>query len=512
MKSIIKYLITVNTVILFGCNTAVHSSDELELNKSTAVITGEFIHAGSGNTEVSINFRDELPFSREIGNINSKIEVDHKGNFVYKTPELSGPTRINIVVPRKRTGDINNHYRDALRSFIIEPGDSIHLAINTHGEETSYVFSGRGSDKFEAQWKLGLIAFNALEHTLENKAKIMYSWPPLKRYKTYFAIADSVISEQIKVLESYRNTLNTELYQLIKANAIATTYLYLKGMWDLQPEKLNTDEIEQLKQLVQSSMQLNVEDKVLASSLPYIQFVSQQTVAKLILDHPRDTDYDFLNIYSAKFNELCSVWRNEYSGLLREKLLLYNLQKIGVQDTRGMESCLRETYPLIKTPQLKRVMDEVYGKKIRGAKAYNFNLPNTDGQLVKLEDFKGKVVYLDIWFTGCSACMALANEVDHKVYPEFKSNKDIVFISISLDKSKERWLKSVASEKYGLKEYINLYTEGLGLDHPFTKYYNIRGGPVTMIIDRDGKIYSSTPPKYGHMPELIELINEALEQ
>ncbi|MDO6761905.1 TlpA disulfide reductase family protein, partial [Tamlana sp. 2_MG-2023] len=201
--------------------------------------------------------------------------------------------------------------------------------------------------------------------------------------------------------------------------------------------------------------------------------------------------------------------RTNYTGALREKLLLYNLLSLKVQDTYGIEECLQTSFDLIKKPELKAIFEKMYGRKIRGAEVFNFKLPNTEGQTVSLSDFRGKVVYLDIWFTGCSGCMALAKEIDHKVYPVFKDNPEVVFVSISADRSKKKWLNSVEGERYGLKQYVNLYTEGLGFNHDFLKYYNIFGGPVTMIIDKKGRVFSAAPPKHGKAEELIALIEEA---
>src|SRR5690606_5969300 len=158
---------------------------------------------------------------------------------------------------------------------------------------------------------------------------------------------------------------------------------------------------------------------------------------------------EFFNVNLKRFDDLCAKFRKNYTGLLREKLLLHNLLNLSVQDTEGFDDCLKKSYDLIQTPVLKEIMDKWYGRKVKGAEAYDFALPDTRGHMVNLKDFGGKVVYIDIWFTGCGGCIGLARKVDKMVYPKFKDNPEVVFVSISLDKDRERWLKSVEGEKYG---------------------------------------------------------------
>ena len=43
--------------------------------------------------------------------------------------------------------------------------------------------------------------------------------------------------------------------------------------------------------------------------------------------------------------------------------------------------------------------------KISGKYAYNFNLPDTLSKRVQLSEFKGKVVFIDFWYTGCTNCV-----------------------------------------------------------------------------------------------------------
>jgi hypothetical protein len=91
----------------------------------------------------------------------------------------------------------------------------------------------------------------------------------------------------------------------------------------------------------------------------------------------------------------------------------------------------------------------------------------------------------------------------------------MVFVSINVDADKTEWLESVAAGTYSCAEDILLYTNGQGLEHPLIKYYMYTGFPEVVILDREGKVYSATPPwpmgKKSNK-ELIVMLKEVLQK
>lgn len=139
--------------------------------------------------------------------------------------------------------------------------------------------------------------------------------------------------------------------------------------------------------------------------------------------------------------------------------------------------------------------------------AYPFELRDKDGKLVRMEDFKGKVVILDFWFTGCAPCMALAKPLA-QIREYYKTNPEIVFIDINLDKDIKKWKNSLknGSKLMGEQTFytdslsISLSTAPQGFYNPISDYYKIKGVPTWIIIGKKGEIIQRNPPR--PMPEI----------
>jgi peroxiredoxin len=113
-------------------------------------------------------------------------------------------------------------------------------------------------------------------------------------------------------------------------------------------------------------------------------------------------------------------------------------------------------------------------------KAPMFVLSDANGSPVRLSDYKGKVVVLDFWATWCTGC-----KVEIPWFMEFQekyTSRGLATIGAAMDD--EGWEK--------VRPYIN--------EHPFNypivagnaaalaKTFSITGLPLTILIDRQGKI------------------------
>lgn len=111
---------------------------------------------------------------------------------------------------------------------------------------------------------------------------------------------------------------------------------------------------------------------------------------------------------------------------------------------------------------------------------------------MRLHDFKGKVVFIDFWFTGCKACMLYHENFLAPVMEEYKNNRDIVFLTVNIDDTRERWLRSLKGGEYTSPGAINLYTDGQGSNHEVIKHYKVYAYPRPLLIDKNGNVFATS--------------------
>ena len=123
-------------------------------------------------------------------------------------------------------------------------------------------------------------------------------------------------------------------------------------------------------------------------------------------------------------------------------------------------------------------------EKMKGQASASFNYENFKGGTTKLEDFKGKYVYIDVWATWCGPCR---QEIPHLQKVEEKYHgKKIEFVSISIDQAKdhEKWKKMVTDKSLG---GVQLFADK-DWSSAFIQSYGINSIPRFILLGPDGKI------------------------
>lgn len=126
-------------------------------------------------------------------------------------------------------------------------------------------------------------------------------------------------------------------------------------------------------------------------------------------------------------------------------------------------------------------------------------------KLIK-EKYKGKVVYIDVWFWGCGLCraeMPHAREL-HKLFHD----KDVVFLNICLASKQADWVKMMKS---GDVVGENYYFEEDLTDEAVAKI--VSGGfPTYILIDKTGSIRTKKAPRPSALAKISGEIEKLLAE
>lgn len=111
--------------------------------------------------------------------------------------------------------------------------------------------------------------------------------------------------------------------------------------------------------------------------------------------------------------------------------------------------------------------------------APHFSLTLFDGSVLRLEDLRGKVVFLNFWASWCPPCRAEARmlEAAWRKYRE----QGVVFLGVNMQDKEE-------SARAFLEEFGITYPNGLDRGSRIAIGYGVWGLPETFFIDGDGRV------------------------
>jgi len=141
-------------------------------------------------------------------------------------------------------------------------------------------------------------------------------------------------------------------------------------------------------------------------------------------------------------------------------------------------------YPLAKTDSgsnnLDRLMDDI------GVSPHPFSndpleakLLSTAGRSVGLDDFRGKVVFLNFWTTWCPTCITEMPSME-KLHQKLLG-KNFAMVTVNIQ-------ESASQVKFFFEKYKLTFTALLDTTGEVSTDFGIRAIPTTFILDKSGQI------------------------
>ncbi|MCQ6958278.1 TlpA family protein disulfide reductase [Mucilaginibacter aquariorum] len=420
--------------------------------------------------------------------IFAKVKKEGTFQFMFKT-DLS-PFHITLYQSNNRNESGSLQDITVVNNYLVEPGDSIDVNLNSQIP----AFIGRGTDLFEAQAKIRAVDQGGKKLMRDSNDYFR------KNPRRWLYEKDSLLSAQLNLLASFKLQLSDLAYAIIRADIIGVNraWLYRRlsfaGPFFVAGTPMDNSLDDLYQEIKKRPAYVDPEDRS-AITPEYIHYLYEKTRIEVRYERIKNNENPFLN--ADYFNSI----NLQYDGVLRDKLLAYWLYSISINNQMAQEY-ITKALSVMQSPvyiqYVKNLESTFYGNE----PILDYNFQDVNGKTVNISDYRGKAILIDLWFTGCAPCLAVAKGL-RLVEKEFENRSDVVFLSICTDKDKNMWLKSIDKTKMAesYSYYIAaatkyLYTSGTGQKNPFIKkYVPNEGYPFLLIIDKKGKIYSSTPAR-----------------
>jgi peroxiredoxin len=143
---------------------------------------------------------------------------------------------------------------------------------------------------------------------------------------------------------------------------------------------------------------------------------------------------------------------------------------------------------------------------LEGKVAPDFTLPDLQGKMYKLSDYKGKVVFVNFWATWCKPCEEEMPSMQ-VMYEAVKKNfQNFELLAVSIDSKEPNVVKSFA-RKYGLTFPILHDKKG-----KIKEIYKTTGVPESFIVDQNGVIAEKVwGPRNWSRQDSVNAIMELLK-
>lgn len=422
------------------------------------------------------------------------IHLDPKGNFYLKTWKVTEPREVNIRFTKSQIG------------LCVAPGFDLTLTGNV--SDMCTLFKTKKITGTGAACNTYRFMTDSILCTLIDKRKNLN----LQHLKDSDMLAD--FNEEIRLYEAAATAAfdkkptgdrNFDFFRQVTGYEILFTklskLLFLIDWFHYDNEKA----IRLVKNNFDNQVLANIFKPEYMLSNFYKQLMDVQYLNYLLdLDYNKDT-----TLYNNKLYVLEKISK-AYSGPIREYALHYRMRNMinAISSFKEFEATRKQLWPFIagctNAVYKKSLYNQFDEKKISlvkmqtGKPAPAFTLQSITGATHSLADYKGKVVYLDLWASWCAPCRAETPKLK-TLYEKYKNDDRIAFLSIAVVDHPDKWRKAVEDDKPTWTQLID--KENMVADAYFSNLI-----PKFVLIDKQGNIVNADAPRPGSGKEIERLL------
>lgn len=452
-------------------------------------------HTFSQQTKISgklLNCQDRvLELVPSTGYFKDSILVNPDGTFSYITSKIKEPFKANLT----------NRKQIQIQLFLA-PGYDLQLNADVKDYQTArttLTYAGMGA-KTNAYWQQLMVKFKpdtikwnkkdpdayiahqlslANQNELIDKVFDASNREPYADYFRHSLLLDKKFSPLIGLIASYSFENNLKWGQIQKliaklgfskleselnqeSNLASSSFSYLVSEYPFYLSEFNAFPADSLKKQ-EGNYILYLTSKLFSGKV--YDHVASQTIERKLTSIYKLGDFERLKPYIEKIGDQAL------------KLNLRQFEAKRLKEAMGLQA--GQVSPL-------------------------FNLPDTTGKQYSLTDFKGKVVYIDLWASWCGPCK---EEMPYlkKIVDQYKGNDQLQVISIAAFDAKNR------ARRYDIiKKDQMTWLQLEDTNDAFAKAYQANFIPRFIIIDKQGNIVDSDAVRPSEPDKLIPILNREI--
>ncbi|MBN7816257.1 TlpA family protein disulfide reductase [Algoriphagus pacificus] len=435
-----------------------------------------------------------------------------EGSFGKQVFEFSFPIEDSLSIFSLRIDGF-----PILEDYLISAGDSLKILIDLRGGQV--LFAGPSGPKYQAQHSI----YQSLEASRQDQQTVMVSSPSgrekmISRYPEMYEKAQEEASSLRKslrfisnradslylleslalenpfthpawsLLESQRNQLGKQFTGIISSRIIGRQLLPF-----FRSARSYANLAGQLRELIQSQRNFLLEAKERFgwnSDAP-------ELIEILLLERYLMAVQEGTNLFH-QYDQLEQPIRDRLYG----KYLASNIEHRAISP-----EAFAHAEENVKTPWILDMIREMQDHLVAGADLSGYTFLGEEGSSVKVDRFKGKLVLLSFWLSGCVYSQNEFDKVLHPAELHFKNDPRVVFLSVSADPRRETWQETLKTGDFTSELSLPVYA---GPDHAMIQDMGIHSYPRKVLLDREGRLLA-----FQDLPRdaasLIKILEESLE-
>jgi thiol-disulfide isomerase/thioredoxin len=411
------------------------------------------------------------------------IKLNNDGSFYLKTYHLKRPQRTSI---QQNSLQINRIY--------VAPGYN----LNITGDATDYLtliktrkITGIGAETNQYRQKIDsiMVARNDRTEWFELKLDDLLSY--IKKTKALNDSVYNVVFSKKPKQDKYFDTFK----KMIRVDEESMAFYML-----LQHLEMGKYTYQQMADITKQNT-----PAIFAKSISHDEYLTSDDYKNWIVSIYTSYTKKLESLKDSALvkqpNYVLNMVNRLYTGKVKDYYLHRSVisgisRANAITDLNIAKKDLQPRVDAIKNEVLKKDIANNFSDKERqlmqiqiGKPAPAFTLPSDKGKTYSLADFKGKVVYIDLWASWCGPCRA---EIPNykKLYEKYKDNAQIAFMGIAVFDGEREWRKALDAEK---PTWLQLH-DNAGV---VAGAYVANAIPKYILIDKEGKVVNFNAPGPG---------------